>query len=140
MLTGLLGHILLPAALSCFNDRLRVPFVVPGCRAGSWSLEAEVKQCGSTGPSLPQFGKSQRHSLFHHSHHSYLTEPAVKMFDFGKDDGIASKCYLTHATLPKYVDQRQPPTSKKPFSTILGQAFTHTVLATMKMKNLCQVD
>ncbi|KAA6406916.1 MAG: hypothetical protein FRX48_09214 [Lasallia pustulata] len=49
------------------------------------------------------------------------------MFDFGKEDGVASSCYFTHGTLPKYIDPEQPPASKKPFSTIMGQSFTHTV-------------
>ena len=54
------------------------------------------------------------------------------MFGFGKDDAVASKCYFTHGTLPKYIDPEQPPASKKPFSTIMGQAFTHTVLTILE--------
>ncbi len=49
------------------------------------------------------------------------------MFDFDTGDKPTSKCYVTHGTLPGYIDANQPPIKKQPFSTILSQRFTHTV-------------
>lgn len=49
------------------------------------------------------------------------------MFDFGVNDQPSAKCYVTHGSLPSYIDPAQPPTKKKPFSTILGHTFAHTV-------------
>ncbi|KAK5123089.1 hypothetical protein LTR85_003286 [Meristemomyces frigidus] len=45
----------------------------------------------------------------------------------GKNDRVKPKCYFTQATLPGFVDHRQPPTKKKPFSTALSQNFNHTL-------------
>jgi len=49
------------------------------------------------------------------------------MLDIGKDQGPDAKCYFTHTLLPQYVDDKQPPTKRKPFATILGHSFVHTV-------------
>ncbi|PSK40320.1 hypothetical protein B9Z65_23 [Elsinoe australis] len=42
-------------------------------------------------------------------------------------DGPSPKCYFTHVQLPRVIDDKQPPTKKKPFSCILQSAFNHTV-------------
>lgn len=47
-----------------------------------------------------------------------------------------SKCFVTQGSLPPYVDQKQPPTSKKPFSIILNQTFTHTVTSSFAIVRL----
>ncbi|KAF2085204.1 hypothetical protein K490DRAFT_3369, partial [Saccharata proteae CBS 121410] len=47
------------------------------------------------------------------------------MFNFSKDESPPPKCFFTHTVLPGYVDQKQPPLKKKPFSTILSQPFSH---------------
>ena len=52
-----------------------------------------------------------------------------EMFEFGADDQPSSKCYVTHGSLPTHVDPRQPPTRKKPFSTILDHTFVHKVFS-----------
>jgi len=68
------------------------------------------------------------------------------MFEFGVDDQPASKCYVTHGSLPTYIDPRQPPTKKKPFSTILDHTFAHTVFpsvvqsATIIADSYCKLD
>ncbi|KAK4962230.1 hypothetical protein LTR28_004627 [Elasticomyces elasticus] len=46
------------------------------------------------------------------------------------------KCYFTHNVLPAYIDEKQPPTKRKPFSSIIAQPFSHTV----GMRILCCVD
>ncbi|GME23122.1 Ribonuclease p 40kda subunit [Neofusicoccum parvum] len=48
------------------------------------------------------------------------------MLGIENSDAPTSKCYFTHAVLGEHVDERQPPTKKKPFSTILAQPFSHT--------------
>lgn len=45
----------------------------------------------------------------------------------GEQDGPRPKCYFTHATLPTYIDNANPPTKKEPFKTALGQQYNHTV-------------
>ncbi|WPG99638.1 Hypothetical protein R9X50_00245700 [Acrodontium crateriforme] len=42
-------------------------------------------------------------------------------------DGSKPKCFFTESSLPAYVDHTQPPTKKKPFSTVLNQTFSHTL-------------
>ena len=49
------------------------------------------------------------------------------MFSFESQKEPSSKCYITHANLPKYIDSEQPPLKRKPFSAITNQAFNHTV-------------
>jgi len=44
----------------------------------------------------------------------------------------SSKCFISTGTLPRFIDPKQPPTKKKPFSTIMNQPFNHTV------SSLCQ--
>lgn len=49
---------------------------------------------------------------------------------FGLEDDDASgheKCYTTVAQLPQFIDPKQPPTKKSPFSTILSHPLMHTV-------------
>ena len=36
-------------------------------------------------------------------------------------------CYFLHSSLPQYIDDAQPPTKRKPFSTILSHPFNHSV-------------
>lgn len=50
---------------------------------------------------------------------------------FGLEDDDASgreKCYTTVGQLPQFIDRKQPPTKKSPFSTILSHPLVHTVL------------
>lgn len=51
----------------------------------------------------------------------------AKMLDIVNDNAPSAKCYFTHAMLGEHVDDKQPPTKKKPFNTILAQPFSHTV-------------
>ncbi|TKA76893.1 hypothetical protein B0A49_01298 [Cryomyces minteri] len=48
------------------------------------------------------------------------------MLDIAKQEAPSSKCYFTNNTLPAYIDGKQPPTRKKPFSTVLAQPFSHS--------------
>lgn len=50
-----------------------------------------------------------------------------KMLDIGKEEATKAKCYFTHSTLPQYIDDSQPPTKRKPFSSILAQPYSHSV-------------
>ncbi|KAM0723132.1 hypothetical protein Q7P37_001332 [Cladosporium fusiforme] len=49
------------------------------------------------------------------------------VLDIGQQDGPKPKCYFTHATLPTYIDNANPPTKKEPFRTTLEQQFSHTL-------------
>ncbi|KAF2223057.1 ribonuclease P 40kDa subunit-domain-containing protein [Elsinoe ampelina] len=49
------------------------------------------------------------------------------MLDIGKDTGPVPKCLFSHILLPQTIDDKQPPTKKKPFSSILDSPFHHTV-------------
>ncbi|KAF7589323.1 hypothetical protein BBP40_004476 [Aspergillus hancockii] len=49
------------------------------------------------------------------------------MFDFEDDASRREKCYTTVAQLPSFIDPKQPPTKRSPFSTIWGHPFVHTV-------------
>ncbi|MCJ1368302.1 hypothetical protein MMC16_007444 [Acarospora aff. strigata] len=49
------------------------------------------------------------------------------MFEIGADSKPAEKCYVTHGPLPAYIDPKQPPTKRRPFSTILNHTFSHTL-------------
>ncbi|OJJ57490.1 hypothetical protein ASPSYDRAFT_1056636 [Aspergillus sydowii CBS 593.65] len=56
---------------------------------------------------------------------------------FGLEDDDASgheKCYTTVAQLPQFIDPKQPPTKKSPFSTILSHPLVHTVEVTLTKK------
>ncbi|KAK5121545.1 hypothetical protein LTR16_004319 [Cryomyces antarcticus] len=48
------------------------------------------------------------------------------MLGLAKQEAPSSKCYFTNNTLPAYIDGKQPPTKKKPFSTVLAQPFSHS--------------
>lgn len=45
----------------------------------------------------------------------------------GEQDGPKPKCYFTHATLPTYIDNANPPAKKEPFKSTLSQQYNHTV-------------
>jgi hypothetical protein len=50
------------------------------------------------------------------------------MFEFGDKKIPESKCYATHGTLGRsWIDLKQIPTQRKPFSTIDSHPFNHTV-------------
>ncbi|KAG8625628.1 hypothetical protein KVT40_006029 [Elsinoe batatas] len=49
------------------------------------------------------------------------------MLDIGKDTGPVPKCLFSHNLLPRTIDDQQPPTKRKPFSSILDSPFNHTV-------------
>ncbi|KJX96992.1 ribonuclease p protein subunit [Zymoseptoria brevis] len=48
------------------------------------------------------------------------------MFNLSPTSGPKPKCILTTTKLPNFLDHEQPPTKKRPFSTLLTQNFTHT--------------
>lgn len=47
--------------------------------------------------------------------------------DFHDEASQREKCYTTLGQLPAFVDPKQPPSKKSPFSAILGHPFIHTV-------------
>jgi len=49
------------------------------------------------------------------------------MFDFEDDASRREKCFTTVTELPTFVDPKQIPSKKVPFSTILNYPFVHTV-------------
>ncbi|OOF95755.1 hypothetical protein ASPCADRAFT_396468 [Aspergillus carbonarius ITEM 5010] len=49
------------------------------------------------------------------------------MLDFEDDASRREKCYTTIAQLPAFIDPKQPPTKRSPFSAILGHPYIHTV-------------
>lgn len=49
------------------------------------------------------------------------------MLDLEDDASRREKCYTTITQLPAYVDPKQPPTKKPPFSAILSHSYVHTV-------------
>ncbi|GFF23004.1 hypothetical protein IFM58399_00132 [Aspergillus lentulus] len=51
------------------------------------------------------------------------------MLDFDDDASRREKCFTTIAQLPAFVDPKQPPTKKSPFSAIANHSFVHTVEA-----------
>ncbi|KAI6862819.1 hypothetical protein KC343_g12414 [Hortaea werneckii] len=62
------------------------------------------------------------------------------VLDIGDQGGPRPKCHFTQATLPTFVDHEQPPTKQKPFSTVLGQVYNHTldVLCAADQENAIQ--
>ncbi|KAL4759093.1 ribonuclease P protein subunit p40 [Aspergillus foveolatus] len=54
------------------------------------------------------------------------------MFGLEEDDASRrEKCYTTISQLPQFIDPKQPPIKKPPFSAILSNHFVHTVEVTM---------
>lgn len=49
------------------------------------------------------------------------------MLDFHDEASQREKCYTTVGQLPAFVDPKQPPSKKSPFSAILGHPFIHMV-------------
>ncbi|KAF4549582.1 Hypothetical protein D9617_21g098030 [Elsinoe fawcettii] len=49
------------------------------------------------------------------------------MLGIGEASGPAPKCFFTHAFLPQTIDEKHPPTKRKPFSSILENPHNHTV-------------
>ncbi|KAK4506568.1 hypothetical protein PRZ48_000300 [Zasmidium cellare] len=49
------------------------------------------------------------------------------MIDLVKDNGPRPRCLVTNAKLSNFLNHEQPPTKKRPFSTILGQTYTHSL-------------
>ncbi len=49
------------------------------------------------------------------------------MLPLAKTDLPPSKCHFTYGRIPPFVDESQPPTKRKPFSSILAQKWSHTV-------------
>ena len=49
------------------------------------------------------------------------------MFDFEDDASTREKCFTTVAELPTFVNLKQIPAKKAPFSTIFNYPFVHTV-------------
>jgi ribonuclease P/MRP protein subunit RPP40 len=50
------------------------------------------------------------------------------MFDFEDDASRREKCYTTVAQLPSFIDPKQPPAKRSPFTAIWGHPFVHTVI------------
>ncbi|KAL8728695.1 MAG: hypothetical protein Q9181_005254 [Wetmoreana brouardii] len=48
------------------------------------------------------------------------------MFDMLRNEGTTPKLYASQGELPNNIDDKHPPSKKKPFSTILNQPFTHS--------------
>lgn len=51
------------------------------------------------------------------------------MFDIEDDASRREKCFTTVAQLPAWVDSKQIPSTRSPFSTIRNHSFAHTVEA-----------
>ncbi|KAK0267945.1 hypothetical protein LTR35_015877 [Friedmanniomyces endolithicus] len=49
------------------------------------------------------------------------------MLDITSHNGPKPKCYFTHAVLSNFIDYDQPPTKKRPFTTIAAHTASHTV-------------
>jgi ribonuclease P/MRP protein subunit RPP40 len=41
---------------------------------------------------------------------------------------VPAKCVLSQGLMPSYVDPKQPPTKKRPFSAIMSQPLSHSVV------------
>ncbi|OJJ05690.1 hypothetical protein ASPVEDRAFT_174862 [Aspergillus versicolor CBS 583.65] len=62
---------------------------------------------------------------------------------FGLEDDDVSgreKCYTTVAQLPQFIDPKQPPTKKSPFSTILSHPLVHTVEVILPKKAYSSIE
>ena len=53
-----------------------------------------------------------------------------------RDDVPPAKCLFTFGLLPGYIDAAQPPTKRKPFSSIRGQQWSHTVQMLVPVESL----
>lgn len=53
---------------------------------------------------------------------------SCKMFNVLRKETPTSKLYVSQAQLSNKFDLDQPPSKKKPFSTIINQPFTHSVV------------
>jgi len=49
------------------------------------------------------------------------------MLPLAKNDTPTEKCLFTHGPLPAYIDETQPPTKRKPFSSLLAPKWYHSV-------------
>jgi ribonuclease P/MRP protein subunit RPP40 len=58
------------------------------------------------------------------------------MFDFTDDASGREKCYTTVSQLPSFVDSKQVPTKKSPFSAIVNHPFVHTVSVVLSATQL----
>ncbi|PYH99124.1 hypothetical protein BO71DRAFT_314918 [Aspergillus ellipticus CBS 707.79] len=54
------------------------------------------------------------------------------MLDFKDDTSRREKCYTTISQLPAFIDPKQPPTKRSPFSAILGHPFIHTIYSNIQ--------
>ena len=67
-----------------------------------------------------------------HPHHT-LPKPqhshsiVSEMFKTLNQEAPTSKCFLSSGSFPRFIDPKQPPTKRKPFSTIMSQPFNHRV-------------
>lgn len=60
------------------------------------------------------------------------------MLDLEDDASRREKCYTTITQLPAYVDPKQPPTKKSPFSAIQSHSYVHTVRVKLFYICVCQ--
>jgi ribonuclease P/MRP protein subunit RPP40 len=49
------------------------------------------------------------------------------MFDQEDDASCREKCFMTITRLPEFIDPKQIPSKRAPFSTIQNYAFAHSV-------------
>lgn len=59
------------------------------------------------------------------------------MFDFTDNASGREKCYTTVSQLPSFIDPKQVPTKKSPFSAIVNHPFAHTVSFIISAIQLC---
>ena len=57
----------------------------------------------------------------------------------GRDDVPPAKCLFTFGLLPRHIDATQPPTKRKPFSSIRGQQWSHAAHALVPAESLVAV-
>lgn len=62
------------------------------------------------------------------------------MFDIEDDASRREKCFTTVAQLPAWVDPKQIPSTKSPFSTIHNHSFAHTVEAILPAEAYASVQ
>ena len=61
---------------------------------------------------------------------------SCRMFNVLRKDTPTSKTYVSQAQLSNKYDLDQPPSKKKPFSTIISQPFTHSVVCLVSTPKL----
>ncbi|KAL9080053.1 MAG: hypothetical protein Q9157_001137 [Trypethelium eluteriae] len=55
------------------------------------------------------------------------TTVSNNMLNFTKEAPLSAKCAFVHSSLPAFVDENQPPSKRKPFSTFASQTHNYTI-------------